>query len=332
MSVDPEFGGVIGRDFSDSEPWWPPEREPPANAPNVLLVVLDDVGFAQLGCYGSDIATPNIDRLAAGGVRFSNFHTTALCSPTRSCLLTGRNHHSNGMGRVADLASGYPGYCGRHPARQRLPLRDPPRPGIRDVRGGQVAPHPRRRDAHGGRSQLVAARSRVRPLVRVPRRRDAPVRAHALLRQPLGPAAAHDRRGLPPQRRSRRPRDRVPVRPPQRRSASSASSCTSQPARATRRTKRHPTGSRATAASSTTGGTAGASARTHASSTRGSSRRAPRCHRAPTGCPRGTTCTSPTRRSRRGSWSASPRSSRTPTTRSVACSTSSRSPAISTTR
>ena len=115
MSGEPEFGGVIGRDFRDSEPWWPPEREPPANAPNVLLVVLDDVGFAQIGCYGSDIATPNIDRLAAGGVRFSNFHTCALCSPTRSCLLTGRNHHSNGMGRVADLASGYPGYSGDIP-------------------------------------------------------------------------------------------------------------------------------------------------------------------------------------------------------------------------
>ena len=115
MVVEPEFGGVIGRDFRDSEPWWPPEREPPENAPNLLLVVLDDVGFAQIGCYGSDIATPNIDRLAAGGLRFSNFHTTALCSPTRSCLLTGRNHHSNGMGRVADLASGYPGYWGDIP-------------------------------------------------------------------------------------------------------------------------------------------------------------------------------------------------------------------------
>jgi arylsulfatase A-like enzyme len=115
VGVDPEFGGVIGRDFRDSVPWWPPEREPPENAPNVLLIVLDDVGFAQIGCYGSDIATPNIDRLAASGVRFSNFHTAALCSPTRSCLLTGRNHHSNGMGRVADLASGYPGYSGDIP-------------------------------------------------------------------------------------------------------------------------------------------------------------------------------------------------------------------------
>ena len=81
----------------------------------MLLVVLDDVGFAQLGCYGSDIETPRIDALAAEGVRLSNFHTTALCSPTRACLLTGRNHHRSGMGRVADLASGYPGYWGRPP-------------------------------------------------------------------------------------------------------------------------------------------------------------------------------------------------------------------------
>jgi arylsulfatase len=111
----PEFQGVIGRDWRDSEPWWPPENRPPAGAPNVALIVLDDVGYAQLGCYGSDIDTPVIDRLAAGGVRLANFHTTALCSPTRACLLTGRNHHDNGMGRVADLAMGYPGYWGQVP-------------------------------------------------------------------------------------------------------------------------------------------------------------------------------------------------------------------------
>src|SRR5580704_16815962 len=110
-----EFGGKIGNDWTDSEPWWPPLPTPPAGAPNVVVVVLDDVGFAQLGCYGSDIATPNIDALAAGEGRLSNFHTTSLCSPTRACLLTGRNHHSNGMGRVADLAAGYPGYWGRIP-------------------------------------------------------------------------------------------------------------------------------------------------------------------------------------------------------------------------
>jgi arylsulfatase A-like enzyme len=112
VSETQKFKGLIGRDWRDSEPWWPTPPRPPDDAPNVMLIVLDDVGFAQLGCYGSDIATPHIDQLAAGGVRLANFHTTALCSPTRSCLLTGRNHHRNGMGRVADLAMGYPGYSG----------------------------------------------------------------------------------------------------------------------------------------------------------------------------------------------------------------------------
>jgi arylsulfatase A-like enzyme len=107
--------GRIGRDWRDSEPWWPSAVQPPDGAPNVVLVVLDDVGFAQLGCYGSDIETPVLDGLAAGGVQLANFHTTALCSPTRACLLTGRNHHRNGMGRVADLAVGFPGYWGRPP-------------------------------------------------------------------------------------------------------------------------------------------------------------------------------------------------------------------------
>jgi arylsulfatase A-like enzyme len=110
-----EFQGHVGRDWRDSEPWWPEPDRPPAGAPNVVLIVLDDVGFAQLGCFGSDLDTPNIDRLAAGGLRYGRFHTTALCSPTRACLLTGRNHHSVGMGRITDLARGYPGYSGRIP-------------------------------------------------------------------------------------------------------------------------------------------------------------------------------------------------------------------------
>ncbi|HEY3671210.1 MAG TPA: arylsulfatase [Acidimicrobiia bacterium] len=107
-----EFTGVIGRDWRTSTPAWPARPEPPDGAPNVVYVVLDDVGYAQVGCYGSVIDTPNIDALAGQGVRLANFHTTALCSPTRSCLLTGRNHHTNGMGRVADLAMGFPGYWG----------------------------------------------------------------------------------------------------------------------------------------------------------------------------------------------------------------------------
>jgi arylsulfatase len=106
------FEGVIGESWRESTPWWPPQPEPPEGAPNVVLVVLDDVGYAQLGCYGSDLRTPVIDGLAANGVRLANFHTTALCSPTRACLLTGRNHHTVGMGRIADLALGYPGHRG----------------------------------------------------------------------------------------------------------------------------------------------------------------------------------------------------------------------------
>jgi arylsulfatase A-like enzyme len=105
-----QFRGVIGRTFAESTPWWPPLDHAPAGAPNVVMVLLDDVGYAQFGCYGSDIATPTFDRMAGEGLRFSNFHTTALCSPTRACLMTGRNHHANGMARIVEFASGFPGY------------------------------------------------------------------------------------------------------------------------------------------------------------------------------------------------------------------------------
>jgi arylsulfatase A-like enzyme len=112
---DYQFGGVIGRYHDESSPWWPEPERPLSGSPNVVIILLDDVGFAQLGCFGSNIATPTFDGLAAGGLRYTNFHTTALCSPTRSCVLTGRNHHSNGMGRVIEIASGYPGYNARIP-------------------------------------------------------------------------------------------------------------------------------------------------------------------------------------------------------------------------
>jgi arylsulfatase A-like enzyme len=104
------FRGVVGRTLDESTPWWPPLPSAPEGAPNIVVVLLDDVGYAQFGCYGSDIATPTFDRLAADGLRYSNFHTTALCSPTRACLLTGRNHHASGMGRIVEFASGFPGY------------------------------------------------------------------------------------------------------------------------------------------------------------------------------------------------------------------------------
>jgi arylsulfatase A-like enzyme len=106
------FPGVIGRTTDVSSPAWPRSARPAPGTPNVLIVVLDDTGFGQLGCYGSPIETPNFDALAANGLRYNNMHTTALCSPSRSCILTGRNHHSNGMAAITELASGYPGYNG----------------------------------------------------------------------------------------------------------------------------------------------------------------------------------------------------------------------------
>ena len=101
------FRGRGGVTAADSEPWWPERQQAPAGAPNVVVLALDDTGFAHLGCYGSDIDTPAIDRLATGGLRYNNFHTTALCSPTRACLLTGRNHHSVGMRFLSNVDTGF---------------------------------------------------------------------------------------------------------------------------------------------------------------------------------------------------------------------------------
>lgn len=98
--------------FADSRPVYQKDVAAPAGAPNILTIILDDVGFADLGCYGSEIATPNFDALAQGGLRYSNFRTTAMCSPTRAAFHTGLNHHSAGMGWLADIDSGYPGYRG----------------------------------------------------------------------------------------------------------------------------------------------------------------------------------------------------------------------------
>jgi len=109
------FPGVIGRTAEVSTPAWPEPRRARDGAPNVLFIVLDDTGFGHLGCYGSPIETPNIDALAADGVRYNNMHTTALCSPSRSCILTGRNHHSNHLACLTNGSTGYPGSDGYIP-------------------------------------------------------------------------------------------------------------------------------------------------------------------------------------------------------------------------
>jgi len=109
------FSGVIGRTFDVSQPAWPQPLRAKEGAPNVLFIVQDDTGFGQMGCYGSPIETPNIDNLAKSGLLFNNMHTTALCSPTRSCILTGRNHHSNAMACITEGSTGYPGSNGYIP-------------------------------------------------------------------------------------------------------------------------------------------------------------------------------------------------------------------------
>lgn len=110
------FGGVIAESYADSKEWWAPETRPPEGAPNVIIFLLDDVGFAQVGSFGGLIETPNIDKLAANGLRFNNFHTTALCSPSRASLMAGRFPHSIGLGSHALTAMGFPGYNAIMPA------------------------------------------------------------------------------------------------------------------------------------------------------------------------------------------------------------------------
>lgn len=113
MPNDEDFQGTIGRTFADSTPHWPDPVRAAEGAPNVVYVLYDDLGFSDFGCFGSEIETPTVDRLAAEGLRYTNFHVTPLCSPTRACLLTGRNHHSAGMGMVPNFSIGYPGYRGQ---------------------------------------------------------------------------------------------------------------------------------------------------------------------------------------------------------------------------
>ena len=107
---DPKFGGVIKEKASESKAWWAPRVVPPKGAPNVLLIMTDDSGFGAPGTFGGVVPTPALDRIAKSGLRYTNFHSAALCSPTRAALITGRNHHVAGFGVVGEAATGFPGY------------------------------------------------------------------------------------------------------------------------------------------------------------------------------------------------------------------------------
>ncbi len=107
---DPKFGGVIKDTAQESKPYWPARVVPPKGAPNILLIMTDDAGYGVASTFGGVIPTPALDRVAANGLRYTNFHSTALSSPTRAAIITGRNHHSAGFGVVAEQATGFPGY------------------------------------------------------------------------------------------------------------------------------------------------------------------------------------------------------------------------------
>ena len=107
---DPQFGGVIKEDALKSKAWWAPRVVPPKQAPNILLIMTDDSGFGVPSTFGGVIPTPTMDRLAQSGLRYNNIHSTALCSPTRAALITGRNHHSAGFGVISEQSTGFPGY------------------------------------------------------------------------------------------------------------------------------------------------------------------------------------------------------------------------------
>ena len=107
---DPKFGGVIKERATESTPWWPPGVVPPKGAPNILLIMTDDSGFGAPSTFGGVVPTPAMDRIAKAGLRYTNFHSTSLCSPSRAALITGRNHHVAGFGVVGEIATGFPGY------------------------------------------------------------------------------------------------------------------------------------------------------------------------------------------------------------------------------
>ena len=135
--VSKQFSGTVNVDIRDSVQDWSPFEPPkaPDGAPSVVYIVLDDVGFSAMSCYGGPIATPNIDKIADDGVRYTQWHTTALCSPTRSCLLTGRNHTRNSMACITEACQRLPQRQRHDPAGERHAARDPRRAGLEHLHG-----------------------------------------------------------------------------------------------------------------------------------------------------------------------------------------------------
>ena len=174
---DPKFGGVINLKASDSKPWWPPRVVPPKGAPNVLLIMTDDCGFGSPSTFGGVIPTPALDRVAKSGLRYTQFHSTSLCSPTRAALITGRNHHvvwfrrrGRGGYRLSRLRF-------RHSQGVRHGRRDSQAERLRDVVVRQESQHALLSSVRGRAVRSMADRDGLRILLRLRRRRHEPVDA-----------------------------------------------------------------------------------------------------------------------------------------------------------
>ena len=204
--------GLTTYDAKDPATSYPPIEPllPPAGAPNVLVVLLDDVGFGASSAFGGPCQTPTAERLAAGGLKFNRFHTTALCAPTRQALLTGRNHHSVGMGSITETATSAPGNNSLRPNTKAPIAMTLKLNGYSTAQFGKCHEVPVwQTSLDGALRRLAVRRRRLRDVLRLHRRREQPVRPRPLRRDHPDRAAGHRRGGLPPHRGPDGPRDRL---------------------------------------------------------------------------------------------------------------------------
>ena len=223
---DHPFPGRIGRTLETSSEAWPAKPTAPEGAPNVVIIVLDDVGYGQLSPFGGLCETPNLDRLASRGLRYANFQTTALCSPTRGSLLTGRNHHRLGLSAITEMSMGFPAHNATIGHEHGFLSEMLVERGCNTFAVGKWHLTAAGGDDPGRPLHPLAARARLRALLRLPRRRHRPVASRPHPRQPLGAPASDARGWLPPQRRPGRPGDRLHQRRARERAPTSRSSST----------------------------------------------------------------------------------------------------------
>ena len=249
--------GLTTYDAKDPDTAFPPIEplRPPEGAPNVLIVLIDDVGFGASSAFGGPINTPNAERLAATGLKYNRFHTTALCSPTRAALLSGRNHHTVGMGGITEIATSAPGYNSIRPNTCAPLARDAEAERLLDGAVRQVPRGAGLGDEPDGPVRQLAHRERLRVLLRLHRRRGPPVLPGDLRGHDPGRAREDARRGLPLHGRHDGQGDQVGPPAEGADAGQAVLRLLRARARRTRRTTSRPSGPTSTRARSTTAGT-----------------------------------------------------------------------------